>query len=101
MDRDLRHAADGGDALLGAAKVERASDAEAAQHLDIGFGEMAEMVGAEDLPPADARPPLAGYPPRSRKLLAPARLKWRGGVSDMQAVQAIPYAGEMTEGHIA
>ena len=41
-----------GDALLGAAEIECAPDAEAAQHLDIGFGEMAEMVGAEDLPPA-------------------------------------------------
>ena len=60
MNRNLRHAADGGDALLGAAKVERASDAEAAQHLDIGLGEVAEMVGAEDLPPADAAAAAGG-----------------------------------------
>ena len=41
------------DALLGAAKIERALQTQAAQHFDIGLGEMAEMVGAEDLPPAD------------------------------------------------
>ena len=49
---DFRHAAQGGGALLGAAKVERAADAELPQHGDIVVGEMAEMVGAEDLPPA-------------------------------------------------
>ena len=39
-------------ALLGAAEIERAPDAEAAQHRDVVVGQMAEMVGAEDLPPA-------------------------------------------------
>ena len=52
MDGDVGHAAQRRDALLGAAKIERAPDTEAAQHLDVGVGEMAEMVGAEDLPPA-------------------------------------------------
>ena len=42
-----------GSTFLGAAKIEGAFQAEAAQHLDIGLGKMAEMVGAEDLPPAD------------------------------------------------
>ncbi len=60
MNRDLREAADRRRALLGAAKIERALQAEAAQHLDIGFGEMAEMVGAEDLPPAHRAAILAG-----------------------------------------
>ena len=49
---DFRHAAQRGGALLGAAKIERAADAELPQHGDIVVGEMAEMVGAEDLPPA-------------------------------------------------
>ena len=52
MDRDLRNAAHRRNALLRAAKIKRAFDAEPAQHFDIGFGEMAKMVGAEDLPPA-------------------------------------------------
>ena len=54
MNRDLLNAAHGGNALLGAAEIEGAPDAEAAQHLDIGVGEVAEMVGTEDLPPADS-----------------------------------------------
>ena len=54
MNRNFLKNADGGCALLGAAKIERALQAEAAQHVDIGLGEMAEMVGTEDLPPADS-----------------------------------------------
>ena len=52
MNGDLRYAALGGGALLGAAKVERAADAEFAQHGGVTIGEMAEMVGAKNLPPA-------------------------------------------------
>ena len=54
MDCDLLKTAYRRQAFLGAAKIESAFQAEAAQHLDVGFGEMAEMVGAEDLSPADA-----------------------------------------------
>ena len=50
---DFLDAADRGNAFLGAAEIEGALDAKAAQHLDIGLGQVAEMVGAEDLPPAD------------------------------------------------
>ena len=52
MYGDFRHAAQGGGALFGAAKVERAADAQFPQHGSIVIGEMAEMVGAKDLPPA-------------------------------------------------
>ncbi len=52
MHGDFRHAALGGSALLGAAKVERAADAELAQHGGVVIGEVAEMVGAKNLPPA-------------------------------------------------
>ena len=53
MNRDLAMTAHRGNPLLGAAEIERAADAEAAQRLDIGFREVAQVVGSEDLPPAD------------------------------------------------
>src|SRR5258708_91031 len=53
MNRDLRQGAQGRGALLRAAKIERASNTEAAQNLDIGLGDVAKMIGTEDLPPAD------------------------------------------------
>ena len=46
-------AADGHGALLDSSKIESAAHAEAPHDIDIGSGEMAEMIGAEDLPPAD------------------------------------------------
>ena len=52
MSGDVGHAAQRLGALLGAAEIERAPDTEAAQHRDVVVGQMAEMVGAEDLPPA-------------------------------------------------
>jgi hypothetical protein len=36
-----------------AAKIERALETQAAQNLDVGVGDVAKMVGAEDLPPAN------------------------------------------------
>ena len=52
MHRHIIHEAQRSLALLGAAKIECAFDAEPANQSDIVIGEMAEMVGAEDLPPA-------------------------------------------------
>ena len=52
MNRDLRQPASGLGAFLGASKIERAFQPEGSQHPDIGRREVAEMVGAEDLPPA-------------------------------------------------
>jgi len=60
MHGDLFDATHRRNALLGAAKIERALQTQAAQHFDIGLGEMAEMVGAEDLPPADSTAIFAG-----------------------------------------
>ena len=52
MNRNFRESAQRLDPLFGATKIECAFQSERAQHLDIGRGEVAEMVGAEDLPPA-------------------------------------------------
>src|ERR1700722_13453023 len=60
MNRDRIIGANGRCALLGAAKIERAFKAEAAQNVDIGHGQMAKMVGTEELPPADVAAILAG-----------------------------------------
>jgi len=38
---------------VGTAKIERTLQTQGAQQLDIDLGEVAEMVGTEDLPPAD------------------------------------------------
>jgi hypothetical protein len=53
MHGDLGQAAQGFRALDAAAKIERAPDPEVPHYFDIAVGEMAKMVGAEDLPPAD------------------------------------------------
>jgi len=53
MNRNFRKPARRGHALLGAPKIERAFQAERPQHFDIGLGKVSEMVGTEDLPPAD------------------------------------------------
>ncbi len=52
MHGDLVDHADTRRALLDAAKIEGAAHAERADDLDIGGSELAEMVGAEDVPPA-------------------------------------------------
>ena len=60
MDGNLCKAAIRGGALLGAAKIERVFQPEAAQHRDIGLGQVAKMVGAENVPPAHRSSVLAG-----------------------------------------
>src|SRR5258708_6476401 len=52
MDVDLLNDAGRGGALVGPAEIEGVLDAEVAHHLDVVLGEVAEMVGAEKLPPA-------------------------------------------------
>ena len=52
MNGDVGDAAQCGGALFLAAKIEGAADAQAPHDGDVVIGEMAEMVGAEDLPPA-------------------------------------------------
>ncbi len=53
MDGDFFQSAGRARALLQSAKIERAFHAERAYDLDIGGREMAEMIGAENLAPAD------------------------------------------------
>src|SRR6478735_11910486 len=52
MHGDLADRADARRALLDAAKIEGTAHAQRADDLDIGSSELAEMVGAEDVPPA-------------------------------------------------
>ena len=52
MHGDVGDAAQRLVALLDAAEIERALHTQAPHHGDVVFGEVAEMVGAEDLPPA-------------------------------------------------
>src|SRR3954452_3151595 len=52
MHGDLAVHADTRRALLDATKIEGAPHAQRADDLDIGSSELAEMVGAEDVPPA-------------------------------------------------
>src|SRR5579871_6453299 len=47
-------------AFLAAAKIERAADAEFAQHRDVAGGQVAEMIGAEDLAPTHRAAILCG-----------------------------------------
>ena len=51
MSGDVGHAAQRLGTLLGAAKIERAPEPRP-QHRDVVVGQMAEMIGAEELPPA-------------------------------------------------
>ena len=79
MDSDLLNPADRGSALLGAAEIEGAPDAEAAQHLDIGFGEVAEMVGAENLPPADGAAVAGGIAAEVAEIAGAGEVEVTGG----------------------
>ena len=53
MHRDLLDRAGCSRAFIGAAKIESVLDAELAHDADIGLAQMAQMIGAEDMPPAD------------------------------------------------
>jgi len=79
MDRDLGNAAQRCCALLGAAKIERAFEAQPAQHLDIGVGEMAEMVGAEDLPPAHDATIAGGIAAKVAEIAGAGEVEVAGG----------------------
>src|SRR5215213_6539012 len=78
MNRDIRDAAHRGGAFLGAAKIERIPNPEAAQHLDIGFGKMAEMVGAKNLPPADGAAVSGGIAAEVAKIAGAGEIEVAG-----------------------
>src|ERR1700756_3326122 len=52
MHQDFLHLAVGASELIDPAKIERTLDAESANDLDVGWREVAQMVGAENLSPA-------------------------------------------------
>ena len=79
MHLDLPDAAQGACALLHAAEVERAFDAERAQHSRIGLGEMAEMVGAKDLPPAHDAAVVARIAAEIAEIAGAGKIEMAGG----------------------
>ena len=68
-----------GAAFLCPAKIECVLQAEAAQHGDIGFGQMAEMVGAEDVPPAHRAAVLAGITAEIAKIAGAGEIEMTDG----------------------
>jgi hypothetical protein len=79
MNRDFLEGTDGRCAFLGAAKIERALQAEAAQHVGIGLGQMAEMIGTEYLPPADSAAILAGIAAQIAEIAGTGEIEMAGG----------------------
>jgi hypothetical protein len=78
MDRDVGHAAQGSGAFLGAAKIERAADAKAPHHRDVVIGEMTEMVGAENLPPAHGAAVLGGITAKIAEIAGAGEIEMAG-----------------------
>src|SRR5438552_16215600 len=78
MNRDLGQAADGSIALFGAAKIERALQTQGTQNRDIRLGEVAKMVGTEDLPPADHPAILAGIAPEVAEIAGAGEVEVAG-----------------------
>src|SRR5665213_432830 len=94
MNRDRLGGASGRCALFGAAKVERTFQAEAAQHVDIGLGQMAEMVGTEYLPPANSAAILAGIAAQIAEIAGAGEIEMTGrrflhGVRISQALRQL------------
>src|ERR1700675_908549 len=82
MTRNLPKPARRGHALLGAAKIERAFQAERPQHVDIGLGKVSEMVGTEDLPPADHTAVSAGIAAKIAEIAGAGEIEMAGrGIS--------------------
>ena len=79
MNRDLANAADGGNALFGAAKIKRALQTQGTQNLDIGLGEVAEMVGTKDLPPAHGAPTPCAIAPEVAEIAGAGEIEVSGG----------------------
>src|SRR5260221_1915780 len=78
MNRDLGKAADGGNAMFRAAKIERAVQAQGTQNLDIRLGEVAEMVGTEDLPPAHSPAIPGGIAPEIAEIVGAGEIEVAG-----------------------
>src|SRR5882757_9657058 len=96
MYLDFPDAAQGACSLLRAAEVERAFDAERAQHSRIGLGEMAEMVGAKDLPPTHDAAILAGIATEITEIAGAGKIEMAGGGLGHRGKSTIFWDGEMT-----
>jgi len=83
MNRDLGKAADGGNALFGAAKIKRALQTQGTQNLDIRLGQVTKMVGAEDLPPADPAAIPGGIAPEVAEIAGAGEIEVAAGASGM------------------
>jgi hypothetical protein len=79
MNRDLLKTAEGGNALLSAAKIERAFQTKTTQHRDIIGREVAEMVGTENLPPADGTAISGGIAAEIAKIAGAGKIEMAGG----------------------
>ena len=66
--------------LLGAAQVERALQPELAQHDDVVVGQMAEMIGAEQLPPARVPAVLAGIAAEVAEIAGAGEIEVAGAI---------------------
>ena len=75
MNRDLLNGAARRVALFPAAKIERAPYPQAAQHRNVGLGQMAEMIGTEDLPPAHRASVLAGIAAEVPEIVGPGEIE--------------------------
>jgi len=78
MDRDFLKTAHRRNALVDATKIERALQTETTQHLDVSLGEVAEMVGAEDLPPADSAAIFGGIAAKVAKIAGAGEIEVTG-----------------------
>src|ERR1700686_2860668 len=78
MNGDLGKTADGGNALFGAAKIKRALQTQGTKDLDIRLGEVAKMVGTEDLPPADHPAIPGGIAPKVAEIAGAGEIEMAG-----------------------
>ena len=65
-------------AFVLAAKIEGAAHAELAQHRDVGCRKLAEMVGAENLPPAHKAAVLGGIAAEIAKIAGAGQIEMAG-----------------------
>ena len=85
VHRDIGEATKRRRALFGSAEIECGADADLAQGDRVGFGQMAEMIGTENLSLANCTAVAGQVSPEIAKMLAPSRLRCRQGMSDMDA----------------
>ncbi len=90
VNRDFLEPARRRHALLGAAKIECVLEAKAAQHLDVGIGDVAEMVGSEYPPPADGAAVFRRIAPKVAKIAGAGKIEVTGGVSDIKLILSHP-----------